>query len=278
MNQVRSVIFPASLLLMFVFCFYPALSILMKKWWGSEDYTHAIFVVPIIAYIVWQKRDHFFDRSASNWVGGGLVLLSLLYYLLSLKIQVPTLIFLSFVFFFISVVVFIGGVGAVKDFLLPAFLMLMIIPIPNQILSTITASMQLYISELSEHIIRLFSVPMLREGNVLQLPTRSFQVIDACSGIRSLISMTTLSVIIGYFTLSRNVSKVALFFISIPVAMVMNLVRVVAIVLLYYFFRLDLTAGMLHSATGLVLFVAGLAMLFTFQRFLEQWEIKKINK
>lgn len=275
MSQLKVYFLPGILLLGAIVCFYPALHILIQKWWVSEDYSHAFFVVPIIGFIVWQKRIHFTENPASNFPGLVLVILSLLYYLAALQIQVPTLIFLSFIFFFLGCIVFIAGTKSVKHFLLPILLMVMIIPIPNQILSAITGSLQLFISEGAEYVIRLFSVPMLREGNVLHLPNRSFQVIDACSGIRSLISMTTLSVIIGYFTLSRNASKVVLFLFSIPVALLMNLVRVLAVVLLFHFFGLDLTEGTLHTSAGMLLFLAGLAMLFSFQRFLEKWEITK---
>jgi exosortase len=156
-------------------------------------------------------------------------------------------------------------------------MMLLLIPIPNQVLAMMTASLQLWISDMSTNISHLFSVPLYQEGNVLHLADRSFQVVDACSGIRSLISMSTLSLIFGYFMLSTRTGVLLLFILSIPVAIVINLLRVTSMVLAYHFFSLDLTTGSVHTFAGLVLFAIGLGLLFSFQRMLELWEKRKLS-
>jgi len=122
--------------------------------------------------------------------------------------------------------------------------------------------------------IRLLGVPILREGNVMNIPDKSFEVVEACSGLRSMITMLTLSVIVGYFMLKRLSSKLILVAAGIPTAIFVNIIRVVFMILLYHFFRLDLTRGALHTVTGLLIFVIALVILFLLLKTLELWETK----
>lgn len=275
MQRIHPYILPALLFTIFAVAYYPAFALFAAKWSASEDYAHAFLIVPIIGYIVWLKRRHLIDKPGAPVVGSILVVLAIMFYLVSLKLQVPTLIFLATGATLISALIFIAGFTILKEMAVPILLYFMIIPIPNQLLSMVTASLQLKISEISEVLLRLFSIPLYREGNVLNIPNMAFQVVDACSGVRSLISMTTLSVIISHFTLTRLWSASLLFLFSIPVAILINIIRVVTLVLVYHFFHLDLSAGAAHTTTGLVLFIFGLALLFTFQRVLELWEIRR---
>jgi exosortase len=257
--------------------FYPAIVMLVEKWQASEDYTHAFIVVPIIGYMIWMKKDLLEKGRESSTAG--LVLLSgaILSYLFALKIQIPTLIFLTMVSVIVCVLIYLAGFNILNDLAIPILMMLLLIPIPNQMLSMLTASLQLWISDMSTNISHLFSVPLYQEGNVLHLADRSVQVVDACSGIRSLISMTTLSLIFGYFMLNTRTGVLLLFILSIPVAIVINLLRVTSMVLAYHFFSLDLTTGSVHTFAGLVLFAIGLGLLFSFQRMLELWEKRKLS-
>ncbi len=257
--------------------FYPALVMLVGKWQASEDYSHAFFVVPIIGYMIWMKRDVLVKGKEGSIVGLLLLSGSILSYLLALKIQIPTLIFLTMVSVILCGLIYLSGFRVLRDLALPILLFLMVIPIPNQVLSMLTASLQLWVSDISSDIINLLSVPLYQEGNVLHLADRSFQVVDACSGIRSLISMTTLSLIISYFSLSTRMGFVLLFMFSIPVAIIINLIRVVSMVLAHHYFQMDLTTGTLHTLAGLLLFASGLVLLFYFQKILELWETRKIN-
>jgi len=275
MQRIKPYILPIIVLTLFVVSYYPSFDSMIRKWSASDDYTHAFFTVPIVIYMIWLKRNLLTDGKGRTVIGLLLVVLSVLMYLASLQLQIPTIMFIATVFTVISALIYFAGFRVLKEMAIPILLLFMIIPIPNQMLSMVTASLQLKVSYASELIIQLFSVPLFREGNVLQLPDKTFQVVEACSGIRSLISLTTLSLILGYFTLKKWWSTPLLLLFSIPVAIFINIVRVVSLVLVYYFFKLDLSSGTEHTVMGVVLFVLGLAMLVLFQRILELWEEKK---
>lgn len=262
---------------LFVAAFFPAFVSIAGKWSTSEDYSHAFFTVPIILYMFWIKRDVLAQGRGNGFLGLLCVVGSLLLYLLSLQLQVPTIIYLATALTIIAMLVYLAGFGAVLQLAIPIALLLLIIPIPNQILSTVTASLQLKVSQASTLIVQMFSIPILREGNILHIPEKTFQVVEACSGIRSLISMATLSLILGFFSLTRKRSVLLLLLFSLPVAVFINIVRVVAMVLSYRFFQIDLVEGAAHTITGLGLFLLGLGLQIAFQRVLEKWETRKAS-
>lgn len=261
---------------LFLISYYPVFRILANKWADSEEYSHAFLTLPIILYMVYQNRKRVIE-TPTNFAPLGFTLLlfsSALYYF-SLLTEVHTVIALAMYCTVVGTVAFLFGIHSLRVLFTPLLLLLMLIPFPDQMYIQLTFPLQLKVSQMSAAIVSLFDIPVFRTGNVLTIPEKSFEVVEACSGLRSVITLLTLSVIMGYFTLVRTTSKLILFALSLPVAIFVNLIRVVAIVLLFHFFRWDLYEGTLHTITGLSIFLIALGTLFMLQRMLEQWEQKK---
>jgi exosortase len=139
------------------------------------------------------------------------------------------------------------------------------IPIPAIIYNNITFPLQITASRFAEHALTLLAVPVLREGNVLVLPEQELSVVEACSGIRSLLSLTFLSLIYGYFFERRMWLRVVLFFATIPIAIIANASRVTLTGILTEI-KPELAEGFFHTASGWVIFMVALAILvFTHQ-------------
>ncbi|MFT5701032.1 MAG: exosortase [Desulforhopalus sp.] len=261
--------------LLFIVVFYPALDILVTKWFNSDEYTHAFLVLPIICYMVWTKKELLIkSKSSFPIIGISTLLVALLLYYFSLLTEVHTIILLSMFLAIVGILIFLTGFEGVKYLLTPLILLLILIPIPEQLYTLLTFPLQLKVSETSETILRMFHIPMLRQGNIMQIPGMSFEVIEACSGLRSVVSLLTLSILMGSFTVKRLSSKTILFFVSIPLAIFVNIIRVVTMILAYHFFRLDLTEGVWHTVMGLLVFVIAIATLFLLQNILESWECR----
>ena len=263
-------------LVLFLVAYFPVFRILAGKWAESEEYSHAFLTLPIILYMVYQNRQRVLETPATFTPLGlvTLLLASALYYF-SLLTEVHTAIALAMYLTVLGTVVFLFGIRSVWVLFTPLLLLLMLIPFPDQLYIQLTFPLQLKVSQMSEAIISLFGIPVHRAGNVLTIPQKSFEVVEACSGLRSVITLLTLSVVMGYFLLVRTTSKLLLVAASIPVAIFVNLIRVVTIVLLFHSFGLDLYEGTLHTVTGLLIFLIALATLFLLQRILEQWEHKQ---
>ena len=260
-------------LVLFVVAYFPVFRILAGKWAESEEYSHAFLTLPIILYMVYQNRQRVLETPATFSPLGlvTLMLASALYYF-SLLTEVHTVIALAMYLTVLGTVVFLFGIRSLWVLFTPLLLLLMLIPFPDQLYIQLTFPLQLKVSQMSEAIISLFGIPVHRAGNVLTIPQKSFEVVEACSGLRSVITLLTLSVVMGYFLLVRTTSKLLLVAASIPVAIFVNLIRVVTIVLLFHSFGLDLYEGTLHTLTGLLIFLIALAALFLLQRILEQWD------
>ena len=265
----------ACALVLFIAACYPALEILVTKWSHSDEYSHAFIVVPIIFYIIWSKKNTFAENlTGSSTLGLAVIIPSLALYLFALFTQVDTIILLSMFLTVVGILLYFTGLKGIKQFATPLLLYLLLIPIPDQLYVSLTFPLQLRVSEISEIILRSLHVPMLREGNIMNIPHMNFEVIEACSGLRSIIALLTISVLSGYFTLKKFTSKTILIMASVPVAILVNIIRVVSMILLYYFFNLNLTEGASHTIAGLAIFLTAMLILYSLQRVLELWERK----
>jgi exosortase len=166
----------------------------------------------------------------------------------------------SFVISIIGAVLLLGGTEYLKVFALPLFLLFFMIPIPAIIYNQLTFPLQLMASSAAEHGIGLLQIPVIREGNVLELASTKLNVVEACSGIRSLLTLTFLSLVYGYFFEKRTWVRVLLFFATIPIAIVANAGRVTLTGVVSQF-NPDLAEGFFHEAQGWVIFMVALIIL-----------------
>jgi exosortase len=141
------------------------------------------------------------------------------------------------------------------------------IPIPAMIYARITLPLQLFASRVAETVLSLFGIPVLRDGNVLELASQRLSVVEACSGIRSLLSLSFLSLVYAYFFDSKQWMRWALLAATVPIAIAANSARVTLTGLLSEY-RADLAQGFFHTAEGWVLFIVALAMLIVVHRLI----------
>ena len=275
MTTKRTTLLGLLTLLLFIIAYFPVFRFLAGKWIDSLDYTYAFFAVPVIIYMVWQKWGSIKESSDANLFGLAGIVLTTVLYLTCLNLKVFTLISLLMVMTVVSAFVYLAGLRVLRILAIPILLMVLLIPIPNQIYVPLTLPLQLKVSQANEILVRLFDIPIYREGNILTIPGKVFEIIEACSGIRSLMALFSLSLMLGYFTLRRNRSVLLLFAFSVPVALMVNIIRVLTMILAYHFFALDLTEGSAHTITSSIIFFLALALLYMLQRILESWEIKK---
>src|SRR6185503_9132023 len=158
-----------------------------------------------------------------------------------------------------------------------AFLILMV-PIPTIILNQITFPLQILASKLSAWLLPLLGVPVLREGNVINLPAMPLEVADACSGIRSLLSLTCLAIMYGYLLEKRTGIRVILALASIPIAVAANGLRIVGTGLLVQYWDPEKAEGFFHAFSGWLIFVVSLSLLFLLHKTIcAIWKPKEVS-
>ena len=262
-----------SICILFVLAFYPVWSGLIKVWMNSDEYSHGFFIVPIALFVVWNKRSDLTSSPVQgSWIGLLLVILALFIYLIGRVGEIYTLSSLSMIFFIAASIVFLFGFRIFKELLFPLFILLFMIPVPSQVFSAATIELQLFVSQASTFLVSFLGVPLFREGNVIHLPERTLQVVQACSGLRSLITLLTLSAVFGYFTLRSNILRTVLFFSGVPIAIFVNIVRVTLLICFIHFLGLDLTHGASHTWFGLGIFALALGLLFLIKGLIARWD------
>jgi exosortase len=174
---------------------------------------------------------------------------------------------MSFVITLIGIVLTLGGTVMLKKLAFPLFLLFFMLPIPSVIYSAATFKLQLLASQLADGALTLFSIPVLREGNILELPNQRLSVVEACSGIRSLLSLTFLSLVYGYFFERKTWIRVVLFLSTIPIAIVANASRVTITGIMTQV-KAELAEGFFHEAEGWVIFMVALVILIVWHQIL----------
>jgi exosortase len=249
-----------------IVCYAPILYRMGVQWATDENMQHGFFVPVVAGFIAWQRRDALLatPRQPNPW---GLVLV-IFAALLSLAATLGAELFtarLSFVIALFGAILYLGGAGWIRILLLPFALLLFMIPIPAIIYAQLTLRLQTLASQLGEMLITLMGIPVLRSGNTLQLPSQTLDIAEACSGIRSLLSLSFLSLVYSYFFDKRVWMRWALLIATVPIAIGANGIRV-AVTGLLSEIDTKLASGVYHETEGYIVFIVALAALIITHR------------
>jgi exosortase len=249
-------------------CYAPTLKALVEQWFYDPDMGHGIFVPLVAGYIIWNRRAELMTiEPKPNWWGLVVVIWGGLQMIIG---ALGTELFTSrtaFVITVMGVVLLLGGTPIFRKLLFPLSLLFLMVPIPAVIYNQLTFPLQILASRLAAEALSLLGIPVFREGNILDLPSQRFSVVEACSGIRSLLSLTFLSLVYGYFFEKKTWVRVALFLATIPIAILANGSRVTITGILSEI-RPDLAEGFFHESTGLVIFFVAAVILFVLHKSL----------
>jgi exosortase len=239
---------------------------LVQDWMHDDNYSHGFLIVPLALYFAWERRRKFsMAEPAPSFSGAILFAPAVLAAVLNMH---PFVNRLSMLLCIIGAVVFLSGWARLKVMIFPIAFLLLMIPIPAVIFNPVTFPLQLLASRFGEWTLALCQIPVLREGNVIQLANTSLEVAEACSGIRSLISLLTLAIVYGYFVESRMWVRVVLAIVSVPVAVAANALRVAGTGLAAHFYGAEAAEGFFHSFSGWLVFIVAFILLFALHRVL----------
>ena len=247
--------------LLLILCYWPILYRMVAQWATDEDMGHGFFVPLVAGFIVWQRRRVLaaIPRKSNIW---GLVLVIFA----AVQATAATLgaeLFtarLAFLISLVGVILYLGGKEWVKALAFPLLLLLFMIPIPQIIYARLTLSLQILASQLAETMIGWMGIPVIRTGNLLELPSQTLNIVDACSGIRSLLTLTFLSLVYSYFSDKRIWMRWALLIATVPIAILANGIRV-ALTGLLSEINTKLAQGLFHETEGYLVFVIALGAL-----------------
>ena len=272
------------------FVYYSVLAKLGYDWWTDENYSHGLLIPVIIGYILWLERERL-ARAAGRpdglW-GGLLVVLAILGLWVGTAGAELYVQRMSLVLMLVGVTVYFWGWRLLKLLMVPLALLILAIPIPAIIFNKIAFPLQIFASKCAVWVMRLFDIPVLRQGNVIELmpknarEPRRLEVVEACSGIRSLMTLLTLAVVFAYFTRPRGGGDggddsggwarrlksygfwraVILVGSAVPIAILTNAMRVSGTGVLSHYYGTQVADGFFHTFSGWVVYIVAFLLLF----------------
>lgn len=252
----------------------PVLKALLQDWWQDPNYSHG-FLVPVFAgYVLWQQRERYHGLRAAPSNFGLLVMLGAIGLLVvgTLGAELFTSRF-SLVLLLAGMVLFLAGWKVFRVSAFPLAYLLLMIPIPTIIQNQIVFPLQLLASRFAASVLETVGVVVLREGNVLYLSNSTLEVAQACSGIRSLVSLIALALAYGYLAERRRWVRVVLVLLMLPIAVVSNGLRVVGTGILTYTLGQDWAEGFFHTFSGVLIFLTAVSLML-----LAHWGLTKLGR
>jgi exosortase len=252
----------------------PVLSEMIADWYNDPNYSHG-FLVPVVSgYFLVQNWDEL-KRTPLRPNNFGLMVV-----MAALAILVFGFIGTEYYSMRLSIVLLIGGVvlfwfgwSVFRLSSLSISFLIFMIPLPYIVYDAIAFPLKLFVTKSSVAVLQLLSIPVVREGNIIMFPQTVLEVADACSGLRSLMSLITLAVALAFITQTSPLKRSILIVSAIPVAIITNMFRVITTGVLASNFGAAAAEGFFHEFAGMAVFLLAMALLFAESTFL-----KKVGK
>jgi len=281
-GQRPAIVQAVALISLIAYLYFSILWRLVESWSIDPNFSHGFFIPVFAGYVLWERRGKLAALSISTSFLWGLVLVAgslgvLIVGVLGAELFLSRI---SFILLLGGLTVYFFGWRHFRGVLFPWGCLFLMVPIPAIIFNHIAFPLQLLASRFASWVLALTNVPVLREGNVLTLPAMTLEVVQACSGIRSLVSLVTLAVIYGYIMDSRVLRRVMLVLAAAPIAILANGLRVVGTGLLVHYWDPGKAEGFFHTFEGWVIFVLSLTMLFSFHGLLnltDRWRARRMS-
>ncbi|MEW6213679.1 MAG: exosortase/archaeosortase family protein [Nitrospirota bacterium] len=250
------------LVLSFLLLFNYTLIELFKDWSTNPNYSHGFLVPCITAFMIWQKREKLClsSLSPSNWGLLILIMGMIVHVVANLGAELFTMRIAMVITIFGFSIYFMGG-KITRNIAVPLGYLIFMIPIPAVLWNKIAFPLQIFASRMAEIVIRAMGISVLREGNILYLTNTTLEVVDACSGIRSLITLSALSAAFAYLSNHSIPKKWILFTAALPIALLVNIIRLSLTAGLASRFGEKVAQGFIHEFSGLFIYLLGLVLL-----------------
>jgi exosortase len=235
---------------------------LSKIWSTDANYSHGLLILPLVGYFVWTRREALAATERKPSAAGlVLVLVSLAVLLVGTAGVEFFLMRTSALGVVIGSLLFLAGWRWLRVLAFPIALSLLLVPLPPVVFYQIAFPLQLLATKFGVSILQLTHIPVLREGNVILLSQTTLEVTEACSGIRSLLSLFALAVLYGYFATPKNSQRIVIALSSIPIAIVANGLRIAGTGIAAQYVGPGAATGFFHTFSGWTVFMTSFVML-----------------
>jgi len=254
--------------------YVPTLYDLWTGIWLTESYAHGPIILGLAVWLLMRQWPEMLARRAARPGRGAwpLAVFGLLMYVVGRSQEILMFEMASGVVLLCALIVFNYGWRALRRQWFPIFFMFFMLPLPSVIVDAVTIPMKMAVSYATEHLLFLFGYPIARSGVILQIGQYQLLVADACAGLQTLLTLESLGLF--YLNVVRHTAafrNVMLGLLIIPISFTANVIRVVTLTLITYYFGDAAGQGFLHGFAGMVLFVSALTLIIGIDSLLQYW-------
>jgi exosortase len=247
----------------FLIPYLPILIDLVSDWYNDPNYGHGFLIIPVSAWLIWRKRAVLktIPLETGKW-GLPITIASLVLFILGTAGAEFFTTRVSMVGLLFGMTLYLAGPRFLREIWFAFFFLLFMIPVPYIIYYSLTFPLQLLGSKIAAGVLGVIGIPHLRQGNIIHLPDNySLEVAEACSGLRSLVTLLALGALLSYLTLKTKWKALTLFFATIPIAIAANIFRITITAIGAYGISRKIAEDFLHELSGTIVFMFSLVCL-----------------
>lgn len=264
------------IIIAFVIVYQKAILKLISDWSADPNFSHG-FLIPFVAlYMIRCKKNELAQISLKPSLAGIVIIVCGM--VIHMAGNLGSELFLmrfSMIITLSGIIIYFCGFEIFKKVLVPVVYLIMMIPIPSILWNQVAFPLQLIAAKFASQTIHLLNIPVFREGNILHLANTSLEVVDACSGIRSLTSLLALTGAFAFLAPLSTVKKWILFFSAVPIAVAVNVIRLTITGAMAAWIGPETAHGFLHDMSGLIIF--GAALILVYLVFMIEMKIEKLQ-
>ncbi len=272
-SKLVNVLGVGALALIIAFCYSAVFQWMYGRYMNADSYYSHGFLVPFVTlFLIWMKRDQLLKQpQQESRAGLVLIVAALLLHILGTLLYIFAVSAFSLFFLIIGLTLFLCGKENTRTISFPLLFLIFMFPLPQAIISIVSFPLKMFAAKAGVWIVGLLGIPIHGEGFNIFIPAGELLVGNPCSGIRSLIAFMALGAVFAYLSNLTLARKYILFFISIPIALLSNIIRVPILILISYYWGLESAAPdtLVHTASGLLVFVLGFFLLMLAAKVLE---------
>lgn len=257
------------MLVLYVPTFYD----LFNGLWATEEQAHGPIILALSIWLIHRLWPRMIEKSAgkpASATGWAVFVIALVFYIIGRSQQIMLFEMGSFIWMLAAILLLKRGISALKVVWFPLFFMLFMIPLPGTVVIVLTMPMKMAVSYVTEHILYWANYPIARNGVILQIGQYQLLVADACAGLQTLLTLESLGLF--YLNVVRHTSifrNVALAILIVPISFTANVIRVITLTLITYYFGDEAGQGFLHQFAGIVLFLSALMLILSIDMLLQ---------